>query len=876
MARNLSKFVFFALLGFSCAFNDFGFTEEEVSAFTNPYVVTSVSQSSSSVYISAAYQAPAGEIDFLGAEQIIQSLSIVIQYDNAYRVRVTITDANNSGRWRVPDSIPPYSPTGPGTFYSLTPIVVGQPLSIKITRTTDNKVVFFLNPNQPFGYNDQDIGFANWLGYPIQVMGLGERISSFVLAQGSYTLYARDRGSPIDTGDTPDSNMYSAQPFYLAVDNQLAAHGGLFLNSNAMTSFVGSNFVGFRTTGGIIDFFLFIGPEPADVIYQYHQLIGNPTLVPWWGLGWHQCRWGMQNISVVANVSNSYTTYNLPLDAMWIDIDYMNQFQDFTLDPVNFPQASVSAWVAGLTKANKHFVPIVDAGIAQNTQYATYSAGLALNVYIASPNHAGPTTGVVWPGTAVFVDWTNPKATAFWTSQLTGFQTLAGFSGIWLDMNEASNFVNGEPNYPPTKITNLTMPYTPGQDVNMNSLDVASTHYGGVLEYNLHSMFGFYETFATFQYFSSQNLRPFIITRSSFVGTGRYAGKWTGDNFSQWSFMAYSITGLFDLGMFGIAFAGADICGFQGNTNEELCSRWMQLGTLYPFSRNHNQIMQVDQYPWSFGPTLLQTSNIAIRTKYSLLLHFATGMFRVSQNGGMHFRPAFFDYPNDINLLNNATSHFMLGEGLIVHPVLSPGLTRMSAYFPSDLWYDFYQGTYTQLNYYNTVNLNVTLPGPIPIHVRGGHIISTLDNSNTVLDAITLRKSPITLVVALNGAFQANGHAVFDNGVSASTISANEFTMVNYHYQYLNQTSDTLIIQPSVNGYTRPAGEFPYISNIIIYGCVEGVRNVFYSSNAYTGQLNPVFLLWNPTTSVCKINLSSSRVPVQPDVAATITINFYL
>ncbi|CAG9314471.1 unnamed protein product [Blepharisma stoltei] len=874
MAKTKVAFLCLVLLSFSYASNDYGFSEEEVSAFTNPYVVTSVVSNTGGVTVQAQYQAPA-DLETPASEQIITNLAITIQYDNPYRVRFTMTDANNA-RWQVPNAIPSYTPSGAGSFYSLAPIVVGQPLSIKITRTTDNKVVFFLNPSQPFGYNNQDIGFANWLGYPIKVMGLGERISSFVLAQGSYTLYARDRGSPIDTGDTPDSNMYSSQPFYLAVDNQLAAHGGLFLNSNAMTAFVGSNFVGFRTTGGIIDFFLFIGPQPADVINQYHDLIGYPTLVPWWGLGWHQCRYGFQNISVVSSVTTSYTTYNLPLDAMWIDIDYMNQYQDFTLDPVNFPQASFTTWVTNLKAANKHFVPIVDAGIAQSAGYSVYNSGLNPNVYITSAYKNVPTTGVVWPGVSVFVDWFNPNANAFWTGQLTKFNTLTSFSGIWIDMNEASNFVNGEPGHPPSQITNLTMPYTPGQDVNDNSIDVASIHYGGILEYNVHSLFGFGETMATYQYFKGLNLRPFIITRSSFVGTGRYAGKWTGDNFSQWSFLAYSITGLFDLGMFGIPFAGADICGFQGNTNEELCSRWMQLGTLYPFSRNHNAKGSVDQYPWSFGSTLLQTSNIAIRTKYSLLLHFATGMFRVSLMGGMHFRPAFFDYPNDINLLNNATSHFMLGEGLIVHPCLWPGVTGSTSYFPYDLWYDFYQGTYMQLNYYNSAYLNMTLPGPIPIHIKGGYIVPTLDNSNTALDTISLRKSPITLVVALNGAFQADGHAVFDDGLSINSLSGNLYTMINYHYQYVNATTDTLIIQPTISGYTRANGEFPYISNIIIYGCVEGIRNVFYTTTAFSGQLNPVFLLWNPNTSVCKIILSSSRQLVLPDMAGQLTINFYL
>lgn len=706
-------------------------------------------------------------------------------------------------------------------------------------------------------------------------MGLGERISSFVLPQGDFTMYSRDRGSPIDNGQTPDANMYSVHPFYLAVDAQNAAHGGLFLNSNAMISLVGPNFVGFRSTGGIIDYYVFIGPQPQDVINQYHDLIGYPTLVPFWGLGWHQCRYGFKNLTVVQGVTNNYMTYQIPLDAMWIDIDYMNQFVDFTLDPVNFPAGPFANWVHSLQNLNKHFVPIVDAGIASAIPNSAYTQGLSQNVFIGSAYHSGPTVCQVWPGNAVFVDWFQPAASAYWINQLTAFESLTFFSGVWLDMNEASNFITGEVGHYPSIITNETMPFTPGEDINTRSIDVASTHYGGISEYNVHSLYGHLEAVATYNYFVARNQRPFIITRSSFVGTGRYASKWTGDNFSQWSFLAYSITGIFNFNMFGIPFVGADICGFQGNTNEELCSRWTQLGALYPFSRNHNAINSIDQYPWSFGPTLLTTSNTAIRNRYRLLLHINTGLFRTSLNGGMYFRPAYFDYPNDVNLLNNATAHFMLGEGLIVHPCIWQGITGTNSYFPFDLWYDFYTGNYMQLDYNNNAYLNMSLPGDIPIHIRGGHIIPTLDNynNNLVLDTLTLRQSPITLVVALNGALSADGHAVFEDGNSANTISSNLYTMVNYHFQYLNQTSDALFIQPTVNGYTRPKGEFPYISNIVIYGVVEGPKNVFYITNGTTVQVK-AYMFWNPTTAVTTINIATNQI--SPDQAGQIIINYYL
>lgn len=325
-------------------------------------------------------------------------------------------------------------------------------------------------------------------------------------------------------------------PFYLAIDNANQAHGGFLLNSNAMTALVGSNFVGFRTSGGIIDYYAFIGPEPEDVINQYHQLIGYPTLVPYWSLGWHQCRWGYKDLTTLKGIVNSYMTYNIPLDVIWSDIDYMNNFQDFTLDPINYPQAAFSSWVQSIQIIGKHWVPIVDAGIAVNPSYSTYTTGLQQEVYIKSAYVANsPTVGVVWPGQAVFVDWFNSASTSFWVNQLKSFESSIAFSGIWLDMNEASNFITGEYGHSPSIITNETMPFNPTEeDINTKSLDVASIHAGGIIEYNAHSLFGFMEAMATSQYFT-QNLqtRPFVLSRSSFPGHGRFASKWTGDNFSS-------------------------------------------------------------------------------------------------------------------------------------------------------------------------------------------------------------------------------------------------------------------------------------------------------------------------------------------------------
>ena len=192
---------------------------------------------------------------------------------------------------------------------------------------------------------------------------------------------------------------------------------------------------------------------------------------------------------------------------------------------------------------------------------------------------------------------------------------------------------------------------------------------------------------------------------------------------------------------------------------------------MYPFSRNHNSINSIDQEPWSFGPTLLENSKLAIRNKYLLHLYYYTGMFKQSVEGGLFFKPAFFDYSNDVSLIEHISESFIIGESIIVHPCLKPGVTSGLAYFPFDSWFNFYTGEYLKLGYDNSVNLEMPLVGKINMHVKKGSIIPLLKDSETAMNLADLRKSEIELLIVLDNSASATGEAVFDDGLSTDTIS---------------------------------------------------------------------------------------------------------
>lgn len=794
----------------------------------------------------------------------ITSLNLTVISETYSRVRIRITDLSQV-RWEVPDIIIPVQ--APVTFasanYSVS--VHNSPFGLTVTRNSNKQQIFNIDPSSVFQYQNQDIIMTTTLNYSFYVYGIGERVTNFPLNPGIYTLFARDAAGPYDNGQAPGKNMYSSQPMFLGLDSTGNAHGGFLLNSNAMDVSITSTSVTFRTIGGIIDYFAFVGNKPEDVVKQYQTLVGFPVLTPYWGLGYHQCRWGYKGLSDLQNVVDKFDQYKIPLDVMWTDIDYMLNYEDFTLDAQRYNYVGMAQFIDSLHSAGRKFVPIMDAAIAE-TNYSAYNLGSQLNLWIQSPNHPGALLGNVWPGSAVYIDWFNPNATNYWHTMMGDLRQIIEFDGFWNDMNEPSNFCDGECGYPPSQLVQ-NLPYTPGQTmINTKTIDLAATHYNNILEYNVHNLYGFKMAQNSASYFRDVlNTRPFVISRSSFPGHGRYASKWLGDNFSGFDWLGYSIPGIFNFQMFGIPLIGADICGFNGDTTEELCCRWYQLGMLYPFSRNHNSNNTIPQEPWTFGLTLLTVSNNAIRIKYSLINYYYTLMFQASFEGGSVFKPTFFEFPNDIRLqYTHSQDNFMIGKALLVHPVLAQGVSSVSAYFPAEIWYDWYTGQRIITPFNRTLTLAAPLNGNINIHMRGGHIIPRNDGCLTASTTEQLRFSNLTLVIAINAQGKATGHLVLDDGLSVDTIQSGSFTLVSFTY-----TENDVFAQLNINvvqsGYTKAPGEWPYISTLVLYGCPLPITSITSQGVQINGNLQ-----YYPNSQLAIAQLNT----IVPDANSQITISF--
>ena len=451
----------------------------------------------------------------------------------------------------------------------------------------------------------------------------------------------------------------------------------------------------------------------------------------------------------------------------------------------------------------------MDAGIAKREDYDVYKSGLEKNVYISAPNSDEPFVGTVWPGDSVYPDWFNPNTTSWWHDAMSDFFNAIPFDGLWLDMNEAANFCVGSC-YENQKLENgakYQMPYVPtGRDLNIQSIDIDAVHHHGETEADVHSLFGTMEVKATSEWFEANEKRTMIIERSAFAGLGKYGSRWLGDNFSQKEYMGYSVTGVMMHNIIGIPLAGADICGFIGDTTPELCARWHVVGAFYPFSRNHNTNDAIDQAPWDFqgfyeGQTrYIDIMRNAIQSKYCFIKYYYTALSLMSQGEESAFyKPVFFEFPNDNAAYNDPEYNIMLGSALKLS-VLSNELDKnqTSFYFPQGTWCPVlrpYDACIDSSAGGQSLEMG-SKAYEFGLHLRDGHIIPFQDaftlNAMTTHD---LNEQPVEMHIHAkleNTDYIANGFYLNDDGVSLV------FDNQNKYYTMFNWKPDTKVATFSV------------------------------------------------------------------------------
>ncbi|XP_058140824.1 lysosomal alpha-glucosidase [Dasypus novemcinctus] len=711
----------------------------------------------------------------------ILTLRLEVLLETESRLHFTIKDPANK-RYEVPMETPRVSRRAPAPLYSVE--FSEEPFGLVVRRKQDGCVL--LNTTvAPLFFADQFLQLSTSLPSH-HITGLGERLGPLMLSTNwtKVTLWNRDMAP------TLGANLYGSHPFYLALEDDGAAHGVFLLNSNAMDVVLQPRpALSWRTTGGVLDFYVFVGPAPKHVVQQYLAVVGNPFLPPYWGLGFHLCRWGYSSTAVTLQAVENMTAAGFPLDVQWNDLDYMDAGRDFTFNRDGF--ADYAAMVTALQRGGRRYVLLVDPAISSSGpsgSYRPYDEGLRRGVFIT--NETGqPLIGKVWPGPTAFPDFTKPETLAWWQDMVAEFHAQVPFDGMWIDMNEPSNFVRGsQDGCPDNELENP--PYVPG--VVGGTLQAAticaSSHQYLSTHYNLHNLYGLTEAIASHRALvKARGTRPFVISRSTFAGHGQFAGHWTGDVGSSWEQLAFSVPGILLFNLLGVPLVGADICGFLGDTSEELCVRWTQLGAFYPFMRNHNDLHSLPQEPYRFSAQAQQAMRKAFALRYALLPYLYTLFHAAHVHGETVARPLFLEFPQDPHTWT-VDRQLLWGEALLITPVLEAGKDEVAGYFPRGTWYDLQTVSVEPLgslpprapllSAIHSEGQWVTLPAPldtINLHLRAGHIVPLQGPGLSTTEA---RQQPMALVVALTAGGEAQGTLYWDDGESLGTPERGAYTQV--------------------------------------------------------------------------------------------------
>jgi hypothetical protein len=254
---------------------------------------------------------------------------------------------------------------------------------------------------------------------------------------------------------------------------------------------------------------------------------------------------------------------------------------------------------------------------------------------------------------------------------------------IYCDDIERGELLPEGVDFDPARNYYETIPYVPGyrddhptirgRTLSENSYSKLLPENKFLVGYNFKPLMAFLEAKITNENLVRiQNKRPFILSRSTALGYGKYGFHWLGDNQSNYKDMKNGVNGIFQFQIYGVPITGDDICGFGGDSWDNLCARWMTMGAFFPFSRNHNSYGQRPQEAYAFGTNsnTFKSSKLALTMRYSLLRYYYSELFKVSLGEkGSFFKPLFFNYFSDVNAYNKVSESFMLGDALLVYPV---------------------------------------------------------------------------------------------------------------------------------------------------------------------------------------------------------------
>jgi alpha-glucosidase (family GH31 glycosyl hydrolase) len=614
--------------------------------------------------------------------------------------------------------------------------ILENPFSFSVLRKNTSEVIFStVGMDIVFKRNYAEI---STIITSENLFGLGERTMNFKVPSGTYTMYNKDIYGELEDGKGTGKQRYGSHPMYLMREKSANYHINYLRNSLPMNVIVDheNSMLTYKVAGGVLDFTIFLGDKnPETAIKMYHKFLGGYSMHPFWSFGFHQSRWGYKNLEMVEEVLTLYKSLNIPLDVIWNDIDYMIDHMSFTVDTQSY---NIQDFKDMLKYFKKKYVMISEPTIGikwENFPY--YKKGLELDIFIKN-GRGENLINRVWPGRCHFIDFFNPNSKTFWEEAMSDLHKNLTYDGVWLDMNEIAAFEAGQVSKDDYKIPcedHENYSYIPGEEpFETKTICPNAVHHKGMKHIQVHNYYPNMQAKRTYEFLEKlhPDQFPFVLTRANAPGIGKYAAHWSGDNYGRFSFYRFSITEIFNFNLFGAPMTGADICGFGEDTPEVLCSKWYQIGALYPFSRSHAHIDSYRKEPFAMGKTLYETTLKSLRFRYSILKYYYS-LFMLNNGVGTIFRPLFFEFYDDPALLEekNIQNYFIIGSSLLVVPNFNELDLSYStaAYFPKGDWFDLRHHKRVEKKSNNPESVTITnkLKDMPPVFLRSGNILFVND-----------------------------------------------------------------------------------------------------------------------------------------------------
>lgn len=524
------------------------------------------------------------------------------------------------------------------------------------------------------------------------VYGLGENVRGINKRGWIYESKCTD--NPNHQEDT--RALYGAHN-YLFIDGEKKF--GLFLDYPGIATFdVGythSDELKITLSDWNADLYIWEGDSIPELIKVFRHMIGRSYIAPRWAFGFGQSRWGYKTEDDFREIADNYKKLDIPIDSIYMDIDYMERYKDFTVNEEAFP--NFAAFVQEMKEQGIHLVPIIDAGVKKEDGYSIYEEGKKKG-YFCKKEDGSEFIAAVWPGYSVFADVLNPEARK-WFGDQYAFLLDQGIDGFWNDMNEPSIFYTDDrlaetlDKVSGLKGQNLDLNLFgqligPVMTLSQNPDDYTKFYHetpaGRIRHDRVHNLFGYNMTRAAGEAFDRlcPDKRILMFSRSSYVGMHRYGGIWQGDNKSWWSHLLMNLKMGPSLNMGGILYTGADLAGFGADTTEDLVIRWHEFGIFTPLMRNHSANGTREQELYRFADT--DSLRNILKFRYRLLPYLYSEYMKAALHEEQFFNPLAFLYPNDAHA-RRVEDQLFIGQDVMIAPVYEQNATGRYVYLPEEM-----------------------------------------------------------------------------------------------------------------------------------------------------------------------------------------------